>query len=173
MARHSRSRWRNVILNLPVKKRRAKTDLAVGGGRGKLNASLRLNWRMASRTAWAFMDLTRSRASGLFCRRTGLVPRAGKLIEQSNEIKDAKNLYHEALRPQFHFFGAARVEQRPEWLVFYRGEYHQFFQHNPYGWDWGNMHWGHAVSRDLLHWREQPEALYPGRNGDDVQRLGR
>ncbi|HEV3143963.1 MAG TPA: glycoside hydrolase family 32 protein [Gemmataceae bacterium] len=87
-------------------------------------------------------------------------------IVQSDDLPDAKELYHEKLRPQFHFTSRRGWLNDPNGLVYANGEYHLFYQHNPFGWNWGIMHWGHAVSKDLIHWRELPEALYPKQFGD-------
>src|ERR1700730_18059693 len=73
--------------------------------------------------------------------------------------------YREQYRPQYHFSPLEHWMNDPNGLVYSKGQYHLFYQYHPFGMTWGPMHWGHAVSPDMIHWRNLPIALYPDQHG--------
>lgn len=76
--------------------------------------------------------------------------------------------YNEPLRGQFHFSSRAGWMNDPNGSFYYRGQYHLLYQHNPHGLAWDTMHWGHAVSPDLVHWTQKPIALEPDVHPGDL-----
>ena len=79
-----------------------------------------------------------------------------------------KKLAADPLRPQFHLLPAKNWMNDPNGPIYWRGRYHMFFQYNPGAAVWGDMHWAHAASEDMIHWRHLPVALAPTPGWDDA-----
>ena len=88
-------------------------------------------------------------------------------LEQSTTALNAlQKKRGEQFYPQFHLAAPAGWLNDPNGLVYHNGLYHAFYQHHPFSELWGPMHWGHATSKDMIHWQHQPIALAPGNEYD-------
>jgi fructan beta-fructosidase len=121
---------------------------------------------------WIFLDVSEFKGStitltGLSVVASPSVQAALGRIYQANQIEGAAALYKESNRPQFHFTVKRGWSNDVNGPIFYKGQYHLFWQAFPFGvkWDTGFMYWGHAVSKDLIHWRELAPALMVDRLG--------
>src|SRR5437868_5285229 len=84
------------------------------------------------------------------------------LLSCNNSKKNISSyINHEQYRPQIHFSPAAHWMNDPNGMIYTHGIYNLFYQYYPDSTIWGPMHWGHATSKDLVHWQHQPIALYP------------
>lgn len=85
--------------------------------------------------------------------------------KEASTIGGETSAFDEPFRPQYHFTPPANWMNDPNGMIYYEGEYHLFYQHHPEGNTWGPMHWGHAISKDLMHWEHQPIAIFPDEHG--------
>lgn len=153
-------------LNLPIKNGAPRRSVStIIDGRTVVMNDIEL--ANAEPDWWAFMDMGEWRGKKITLQVDKLREDSKWLssIYESDSIQGSENLYKEPLRGQFHFSSKRGWNNDPNGLVFYKGEYHLHYQHNPYGWPWGNMHWGHAVSKDMVHWRELGDVLAPDKFG--------
>jgi fructan beta-fructosidase len=87
--------------------------------------------------------------------------RGMQLIKMSDQLPVAGKAYDETWRPQLHFTAYRGWNNDSNGMIYYNGQYHLFYQSNPVAIEWDNMYWGHAVSDDMLHWKQLPEKLRP------------
>jgi fructan beta-fructosidase len=87
--------------------------------------------------------------------------RALELVRISELPPNDGHIYDEEWRPQFHFSAYRGWNNDSNGMIYYNGKYHLFYQSNPVSLVWDNMYWGHAVSDDMIHWKQLPEALRP------------
>jgi fructan beta-fructosidase len=156
-------------LNMPVKHRARKRtmDILIDG---KIVRQFVIELAEGEPDYWVFLDISEFRGKKATLKLSAAASKSKVLekIYQDDAIREAETFYKEKNRQQFHFSSRRGWNNDSNGLVYYKGEYHLYYQHNPYGWNWGNMHWAHAVSTDLIHWKELPIAIYPYRFGDWV-----
>src|SRR5215469_13551518 len=87
--------------------------------------------------------------------------------ESSDDSSLCSKLASDPLRPQYHLLPSHNWMNDPNGPIYFGGRYHMFHQYNPRGATWGNMHWAHATSSDMLHWHHEPIALAPTPGGPD------
>lgn len=149
------------LLNIPVSNGAPKQKLWLEVA-GKKVREVEIEVATKEPDFWVFVDVSPWR--GKEATLHGPAPLLAA-IECGDEIKTREPVYSEKLRPQFHFSSKRGRLNDPNGLLQFGGEYHLFYQLHPYGVKSGSKSWGHAVSRDLVRWRELPIALHADEEG--------
>ena len=158
---------RYLLVPIRTGAKKTRIDLRVGG-RDVRQFDAELARTKEEVSFWSFLDINAYRGEKASLVLSAATEESAALIVQSDKlpVPVKGDLYDEPLRPQLRFSQRLGWNNDPNGMVYHDGEWHLYFQHNPYGWRWGNMHWGHAVSKDLVHWRQLGIAIYNKRRGD-------
>lgn len=149
-------------LVIPIKNGAKKTELIVEvDGQPVRRYSTELATKAEDVDWFAYLTIEEHRGRTARVRATRATEQGFALVRPADEVPGSEHWYKEKLRPQFHFSQDVGWNNDPNGMVYLDGEWHLFFQHNPVGWKWGNMTWGHAVSRDLVHWEQLPDKFFP------------
>jgi len=150
-------------LNLPVSQKQQRGNMTFSIA-GKQERAFKIRLAQNEPEYWVFCDVTALKGKTITINYDGAAAGLQK-IHQNDQIAGQDSMYAEKKRPQFHFTTRRGWINDPNGMIFYEGEYHLFYQHNPYEREWENMSWGHAVSKDMVHWEELPTALSPDNLG--------
>lgn len=151
-------------LNIPVSQKEERSRMTFSLN-GREDRSFVIRLASGQPDYWVFADVSAYKGKNIRILVQGNPSGLANIIQEDTIRTGGVPVYHEKNRPQYHFTTRRGWTNDPNGLLFYSGEYHLFYQHNPYEREWENMHWGHAVSNDLVHWQELPEALYPDKLG--------
>ncbi|HEV2709869.1 MAG TPA: glycoside hydrolase family 32 protein [Edaphobacter sp.] len=152
-------------LNIPIS-RRAKPQLFQISIEGTVKREFPVQLAEDSIDYWIFIDVGEFKGQTITLYGPSTQAWLNR-VYQADNIHGAASLYMEPDRPKFHFTVKRGWNNDVNGPIFYKGQYHLFWQAFPYGvdWDTGFMCWGHAVSRDLIHWEELDLALRPDKLG--------
>src|SRR5438270_8215944 len=99
----------------------------------------------------------------------GLLLGRSRLAQSAAPSSQPSDLAHDPLRPEYHLLPPHNWMNDPNGPIWWKGQYHLFYQLNPHAAIWGDMHWGHATSPDMVHWRHEQIALAPTPGGADSE----
>src|ERR1700712_4948958 len=146
-------------LNIPVGYK-ARMKLVTINMNGKMQREFPVQLAEDSIGYWIYINVAQFKGQTITISCPASVT-ALKLMYQDDQINGADSLYKESNRPQFHFTVKRGWSNDINGPIYYNGQYHMFWQAFPFGllWNTGFMYWGHAISKDLLHWEELEPAL--------------
>ena len=126
---------------------------------GEQNEEVKMDLRLAVDSVDYFVPIPIPRGKDPYTIKVvGLSPKA--ITWEKLQLADSFDTSHrDYYRPSYHHSPAYGWMNDPNGMIYKDGVYHLYYQYNPYGSRWGNMHWGHSRSRDLIHWEHLPPAL--------------